>query len=243
LRLIIFDCDGTLVDSQNMICAAMEGAYAAHKLALPKRERLLSIVGLSLVEAFIDLSEGDPRFPVAGMVESYKAAFFELRQAGISMEPLYPGAQNCIETLAADPNTLLGIATGKSQRGVRRVMEHHGLLHHFSTIQTADDAPSKPHPAMIEQAMAEAGVKPQNTVVVGDTRYDIAMARAAGARAVGVSWGYHAAGTLREAGAEAVIDDFRELLPLLKQWHVPHSLKATASVIPDARSAIRDLGT
>ena len=232
MQLIIFDCDGTLVDSQHMICAAMEGAYAANGLLLPPRERLLSIVGLSLAEAFIDLSDGDPRFPVANMVESYKAAFFELRQAGSDMEPLYPGAQSCIEWLGAQDDTVLGIATGKSQRGVRRVLEHHGLLHHFTTIQTADDAPSKPHPGMVERAIAEAGAMPADTTVIGDTRFDMAMARSAGARAIGVSWGYHAADTLEEAGAEAVVDDFAALTPLLARWRV----------VPEATSSLRAKG-
>ena len=234
LQLIVFDCDGTLVDSQHMICAAMENAYAANGLPLPPRERLLSIVGLSLAESFIDLSEGDPRFPVANMVESYKAAFFELRGAGSDMEPLYPGAQRCIEMLGAQDHTLLGIATGKSQRGVRRVLQHHGLLHLFTTIQTADDAPSKPHPGMVERAMSEAGATPVETVVVGDTRFDMAMARSAGARAIGVSWGYHAVDTLEAAGAEAVIHDFAALTPLLERWRKEKEL--TSSHIRHARA-------
>jgi phosphoglycolate phosphatase len=215
LKLVIFDCDGTLVDSQHMILAAMGDAYAAHGLPMPARERALSIIGLSLIEAFTVLGEGDARFPVAGLAEHYRLAFHALRDSGGQMEPLYPGAANAVATLARRDDVVLGIATGKSQRGVRLVLGHHGLIDHFITIKTADDAPSKPDPGMVIAAMREAGVAAADTVVVGDTVYDIAMARAAGAKAIGVTWGYHARAALSEAGAAAVIEDFAALVPTL----------------------------
>jgi len=211
-KLIIFDCDGTLVDSQHMICAAMQQAYADHKIDCPPREKLLSIVGLSLTESFQRLGGGVDGFPVETMVERYKAAFFAMRQAREVLEPLYPGAREAVEELAAREDTLLGIATGKSQRGVRMVLGHYGLLQHFTTIKTADDAPSKPHPGMVLEAMREAGAVPADTVVIGDTSYDMEMARAAGAGAIGVSWGYHPVADLHAAGAHEVITDF-SLLP------------------------------
>lgn len=207
-KLVIFDCDGTLVDSQHMICAAMQQAYADHRIDCPPREKLLSIVGLSLAESFQRLSDGANGFPVETMVERYKAAFFEMRQAREVLEPLYPGAREAVEELAACKGTLLGIATGKSQRGVRMVLGHYDLLQHFSTIKTADDAPSKPHPGMVLEAMREADASPADTIVVGDTTYDIEMARAAGARAIGVSWGYHPVADLHAAGAHDVINEF-----------------------------------
>jgi phosphoglycolate phosphatase len=215
LKLVIFDCDGTLVDSQHMIVAAMSQAYAAHGIALPERERLLSIVGLSLTEAFTVLGKDDSRFPVASLAAHYKLAFHALRDAGQHMEPLYPGAADAVAALARRDDVVLGVATGKSQRGVRLVLGHHGLLECFITIKTADDAPSKPDPGMVLAAMREAGVAAADTVVVGDTVYDIAMARAAGAAAIGVTWGYHARAALREAGASLVIDDFAALVPAL----------------------------
>src|SRR5882672_4862463 len=97
LKLAIFDCDGTLVDSQHMIMAALHQAYADHHLPMPQRERLLSIIGLSLDRAFVTLGEGVPRFPVASLIARYKAAFFALRQSGNFGEPLFPGAREAID--------------------------------------------------------------------------------------------------------------------------------------------------
>jgi phosphoglycolate phosphatase len=206
-KLVIFDCDGTLVDSQHMICAAMQQAFLDHRIECPPREKLLAIVGLSLVEAFERFSEGAQRYPVETLVERYKAAFFAMRAAQTEMEPLFPGVREAVEVLAARPDILLGIATGKSQRGVRMVLGHHGLLDHFHTIKTADDAPSKPHPGMVMEAMREAGALPGDTVVIGDTTYDIEMAHAAGASAIAVGWGYHPVADLQAAGADEVIGD------------------------------------
>jgi phosphoglycolate phosphatase len=217
LKLVIFDCDGTIVDSQHMIVAAMHEAYGWHGMVMPPRAAVLSIVGLSLREAFETLGKDQPGFPVATMVERYKTAFHVMRDGEKHLEPLYPGAAEAIVSLARRDDVLLGIATGKSQRGVRAVLGMHGLLDHFITIKTAEDAPSKPHPGMVLDAMREAGVTPEDTVVVGDTVYDIAMARAAGATAVGVTWGYHEASALAEAGAYAVIDRFESLGPTLER--------------------------
>jgi len=215
VRLVVFDCDGTLVDSQHMIVAAMTKAYGALGIPLPARDVLLSVVGLSLVEAFTKLGEGVNGFPAESLAGHYRDAFHAMRAPGASIEPLYPGAADAIAELARRDGVLLGIATGKSQRGVRMVLGHHGLLDHFITIKTADDAPSKPDPGMVIAAMREAGVEAENTVVVGDTVYDIAMARAAGATGVGVTWGYHPGAALAEAGALAVIDQFENLVPTL----------------------------
>ena len=215
MKLVIFDCDGTLVDSQHMIVAAMTQAYRAHDLPLPEREVLLSVVGLSLIEAFTKLGEGTQAFPTESLADHYRDAFHAMRGPGAPVEPLYPGAAEAIAELAQRGDVVLGVATGKSQRGVRLVLGHHGLLDHFSTIKTADDAPSKPHPEMVLAAMQEAGAEPAHTVVVGDTVYDMEMARAAGASGIGVAWGYHPRAALERAGAAAVIDRFANLLPTL----------------------------
>ena len=211
MKLVIFDCDGTLVDSQHMICAAMQRAYDAHAIICPSRETVLSIVGLSLREAFEVLGRGHAAFPFDGMIEQYKQAFFDLRHSVDHQEPLYDGARATILDFAGRSDCLLGVATGKSQRGVRAILTHHGLLSHFATIKTADDAPSKPHPGMILDAMREAGAEPGDTIMIGDTTYDIEMARAAGVTSIGVTWGYHKEAALRASGADYVVHDYAEL--------------------------------
>ena len=220
LKLVVFDCDGTLVDSQHMILAAMHEVYGVHAMPVPDRETLLSVIGLSLPQAFERLGCGAADFPVASMCDAYRASFQAMRAAQMHhLEPLYPGAAAAVTALARRENVVLGIATGKSQRGVRNVLARHGLLQHFITIKTADDAPSKPDPGMVLAAMQEAGVQARDTVVVCDTVYDIAMAHAAGAAAIGVTWGYHPGAALGAAGAFALLDAFAALEPTLdKLW-------------------------
>lgn len=208
--LVLFDCDGTLVDSQHMIVAAMADAYASRNRVVPDRTRVLSIVGLSLHEAFTVLGADEPDFPVAEMVEAYRNAFVLLRDRE-PPEPMYPFARDVLDDLRGREDVLLGMVTGKAQRGVARVLAAHAMEGWFSTVQTADDAPSKPHPAMVLQAMDEMGVEPQRTVVIGDTSYDMEMAKAAGAFAIAVGWGYHAPGALLAAGADLMVERFADL--------------------------------
>ena len=219
MKLVIFDCDGTLVDSQNMIAASMEWAFKQEGLEWPGRAATLSIVGLSIPQAMLvlgpDLSD-DVRYRIG---EGYKVAFHHLRMDPDHHEPLFDGAADVVDQLNGRDDVLMGIATGKSQRGVRALLEREGWAGRFVTIQTADDAPSKPHPAMVHQAIAEAGVTADDAVVVGDTSYDIEMARAAGAGAIGVSWGYHTTDKLDAHGAHDIIDAFGELPQrLAKLW-------------------------
>lgn len=216
-RLALFDCDGTLVDSQHSICAAMETCFAEAGLDRPERERTRSVVGLSLVEAMRALlpeAEGDAH---AALASSYKRAFQALRAEGDVEEPLFDGVAELIEALAAD-GWILGIATGKSRRGLALCLEAHGLGDRFATLQTADLHPSKPHPSMIEAAMAEAGAEPQTTMMIGDTSYDMAMARAAGATAIGVAWGYHDADALIRAGAHHVATRPGDIIALTRSF-------------------------
>lgn len=233
MKLVIFDCDGTLVDSQHLIVAAMNGAFATLGRSAPSREATLSIVGLSLHEAFAVLTASDdPAIPA--LIEAYKGAFHQLRGDPAYAEPLYDGASEVIDRLGARGDVLLGIATGKSQRGVRIVLGHHGLYDRFATIQTADDAPSKPHPGMIRQAMEAVGVTPEETVMVGDTTYDIDMAHAAGVAAVAVSWGYHAVAALERARPHALVRSYGEL---------PAALEAVWSGAVAARQPVRTAET
>jgi phosphoglycolate phosphatase len=225
-RLAIFDCDGTLVDSQASICLAMETCFDAHRLAPPGREAIRRIVGLSLVEAIAQLLPQGEAALHAAMAEEYKRAYFALRTAGrIEDEPLYDGIAEAIEALDA-AGWLLGVATGKSDRGLLRVLDHHGLRHRFVTLQTADRHPSKPHPSMIEAAMADAGAAPETTVMIGDTSFDIAMAVAAGVSGIGVAWGYHEAPELSAAGAAVVLDRADQLPAWLAGQHAPLPVSA-----------------
>jgi phosphoglycolate phosphatase len=202
-RLAIFDCDGTLVDSQASICRAMEACFAEAGLAAPCRTRTRRVVGLSLVEAMrAMLPEAEHDAHVA-LAEGYKRAFQRLRGDGLAEEPLYDGVAALIDALEAE-GWLLGIATGKSDRGLKLCLERHGLAGRFVTLQTADRHPSKPHPSMIEAALAQAGAAAETSLMIGDTSFDMAMARAAGVRAIGVAWGYHDPHELTAAGADHV---------------------------------------
>jgi phosphoglycolate phosphatase len=214
LRLVIFDVDGTLVDSQAEIVAAMTLAFASENVALPERATVLSIVGLSLAEAFATLCPDAAPDQRARMVEAYKGAFMSLRADNMEMGPLFPGARVAIDALQAQDDTLLAVATGKSRRGLDKVLERHGLTGVFHSEQVADHHPSKPNPSMILTALNETGVMPQRAVMLGDTTFDMDMARAAGIKKIGVTWGYHAADLLQP---DAMIDDFAGLLGAVDQ--------------------------
>ncbi len=217
LRLVVFDMDGTLVDSQDFIMAAMQRAFGGLGVALPSRAEVLSIVGLSLEEAFARLAphlDGPAR---AQAVEMYRKGALAMRAEGADTAPLYPGARGALETLHAMDEVLLGVATGKARRGLDHVNAAHDLDGFFVTRQTADLHPSKPHPAMLHAALAETGAEAEHAVMVGDTSFDMEMGRAAGFTNIGVTWGYHDARTLRAAGADLLVDDFAALVPALRQ--------------------------
>jgi phosphoglycolate phosphatase len=214
-RLAIFDCDGTLVDSQANICAAMELCFADFGLAAPERERTRRVVGLSLVEAMQALLPDAGDILHRDLAEGYKGAFQRMRSAGEVEEPLYEGVAELIDTLDSE-GWLLGVATGKSDRGLALCLDRHGLAGRFVTLQTADRHPSKPHPSMIETALAEAGADAAASMMIGDTSYDMMMAKAAGVTAIGVAWGYHDRQELLAAGADHVADRPSEITQIVK---------------------------
>lgn len=216
IRLVVFDCDGTLVDSQHVIVAAMRAAFEAHGRAAPEAAAIREVVGLSLPVALGQLlPEGAVEAcEVRALAENYSEAFQALRRAEDFDEPLFEGARAVLDELDRR-GFVLGIATGKSRRGLLSVLEHHGLAGLFASLQTADRHPSKPHPGMLEAAMQETGCDAQETLLIGDTSYDMAMGVAAGVRAVGVAWGYHPAAALERAGAMTVLERFEQLLDLV----------------------------
>jgi phosphoglycolate phosphatase len=214
VKLIVFDCDGTLVDSQATIVTCAQAAFQAAGLAVPSAEAIRRIVGLSLVEAMHELLPEAGPATAARVAEHYREAFIAHRAGPDFHEPLFPGARERLDDLLAR-DYVLGVATGKAMRGLLAILEHHDLRSHFVTLQTADLHPSKPHPAMLLAAMAETGIPASSSILLGDTSYDMLMAMAAGVLPVGVSWGNHPVEELRAAGAAHVLATFDELNLLL----------------------------
>ncbi len=214
VRLAVFDCDGTLSDGQAAVCEAMEAAFAAAGLVRPERHHVRQTVGLSLPQAVRRIAPDAAEHQHAAVVEAYKDAFRRSRAEGTLVEPLYEGIAGLLRGLKAR-GWLLGVATGKSDRGLHSCLASHGIFELFVTLQTADRHPSKPDPSMLRSAMVDTGADPAETVMIGDTAFDMAMARAAGCRALGVAWGYHAPEELIAAGAEAVAQTPAELEELI----------------------------
>lgn len=217
LRLVLFDVDGTLMDSQDFIVEAMGRAFAAIDREAPARDEVLRVVGLASPDAITRIAPDLDAAAVAAGAAAYKAAFLALREehGGEANAPLYPGTRAALEALHAQDEILLGVATGKARRGLDHAFRVHDLDRFFVTRQTADTNPSKPNPTMVHTALAETGVVAGHAAMVGDTTYDIEMARAAGVLPIGVSWGYHPAEALMEAGAAHVLRHFDELPAML----------------------------
>jgi len=210
-QLIVFDCDGTLVDSQAVIVACAQDAFAAVGLVAPSPERIRHIVGLSLEPAMrVLLGRDDPALG-RRIATAYRDAFFARRAMPDHEEPLFPGVVETLQALA-ERGALLGVATGKTMRGLLQVLEQHSLADYFVTLQTSDLHPSKPHPAMLEAAMRETGSTADVTWIIGDTTYDIEMGRFAGCRGIGVSYGNHPVDALERAGAAHIVDRIDQLL-------------------------------
>ncbi|MDF0596344.1 HAD-IA family hydrolase [Psychromarinibacter halotolerans] len=198
LKLVIFDVDGTLVEGESHIVDAMQQAFAAHDLSRPASADVRAVIGLSVETAVARLSPDLDPATCAAVGRSYRTAFRDIRlsMGAARMNPLFPGIREVLDELAADPWTLLAVATGKSRRGLDALIEGHGLTGLFISTQTADDHPSKPDPSMIAACLADAGAEARDAVMIGDTSYDMEMARAAGVRSIGVTWGAHAADRL-----------------------------------------------
>jgi len=212
LRLVIFDVDGTLVDSQVSILASMEHAFTKAGRPVPSREAALGIVGLSLPEAMAVLAPEATKAEQLQLASDYKTGHTAHREDGAAVadHALYPGALEAIHRLN-DAGYILSAATGKSRRGLNRFLLTHGLDHIFFATQTADDAPSKPHPQMVLNCLSNTGVEAANAVMIGDTEFDMAMGRAAGCHTIGVDWGYHERDRVLRGGAHHIADRFEDL--------------------------------
>jgi phosphoglycolate phosphatase len=215
-RLAIFDCDGTLVDSGSTIYTALAETFRGRGMDVPAPAICRRVIGLSLHEAMAALLPDAAVEQHVQLAEDYKRAFMSLRVAGRVEEPLFEGVLELLDTLEAD-GWLLAVATGKSDRGLKHCLELHRIHARFTSLQTADRHPSKPHPSMVLEAIAEAGAAPETTIVVGDTSYDMAMAAAASASGIGAGWGYHAPEELLAAGAVAVAKQPLDVLKLIER--------------------------
>jgi phosphoglycolate phosphatase len=207
VKLVIFDFDGTLVDSRKLITESNRVVFGQFGLAPPSEEDSFSLVGMSLELVLQRLAGADA--PVQKMVAAYREVLPLLRAA--HAEVPFDGANELLAALAERGDVRLGIATAHASHAIVPALERFGWQGYFCTVQTADRAPSKPHPGMIFQALSEAGVKAEDAIMIGDTTFDIEMARAADVRAVAVSWGYHRPDRLRDAGAWRVVNDMGEL--------------------------------
>jgi len=215
VKLAVFDCDGTLIDSQVNILRAMRQSFDRHGLVAPADHDIRRIVGLSLVESMQMLLPQADHGLHQSLAQDYKRAFQRLRaDESLDAEPLYPGIAETLDTLRS-AGWLLGVATGKSDRGLALALAHHGISDLFITLQTADRHPSKPHPSMLWTALADAGAEPHQACIIGDTVFDMVMGANAGVRAIGVDWGYHDAHELVDAGAIGVALDAAHLQRLI----------------------------
>lgn len=200
IQLIVFDWDGTLMDSEAQIVSCLHAAIADLQLAPMDDDTVKNVIGLGLREAIDTLVPGrDDRFHRA-FVDFYREHWY---RSGSSS--LFEGARETLEYLKQQ-NLLLGIATGKARRGLERVLDETGLNGFFDATRCADEAPSKPHPKMLQELMAVLDVAPEQTVMVGDTEYDMEMATNAGTGKIAVNTGVHSAERLHRHSPLVCLD-------------------------------------
>lgn len=215
LRLIIWDVDGTLINSRAAIVRAMRGAFEATGLPYPGDAAVLSGVGLSISELFARMLPDADNNTIAALSDGYRASYYDHRVSVGSKEmaPFYDGIADVLAHFRQHDWTLMAVATGKSRRGLDAMISGHGLEGCFQSTQTADEHPSKPNPAMVLAALNETGVAADQAVMIGDTTFDLDMGRAAGTKTMGVSWGYH---PKTDLAADCIVDKVGDLIPQIE---------------------------
>ena len=209
MRLVIFDLDGTLIDSVALIVETVSDAFAAVNEPVPDEKTIRSISGITLRDAMTILAPTANDERIEEIATAYRERYRS--NAGVAREPMFKGALEALDRLQADPETILAVATGKGYKGAVTLLERHGVIGRFQSIQTPDHNRGKPDPQMIDTAIAKAGVARGQAVMIGDTVHDMRMAKAARVAAIGVTWGYHEKAELLAEGADIVIDDFADL--------------------------------
>jgi phosphoglycolate phosphatase len=212
-RLLVFDWDGTLMDSIGTIVACTQAAVRELELGDLPAERIRGTIGLGLREAIESLSPGCDERLFGRILESYRKHWHETYR---DLPLLFAGTRELLRDLAAE-GYLLAVATGKSRRGLDYALEQTGLRDLFQATRTADEAFSKPHPKMLLDVLDELGVSPRDAVMIGDTTYDLEMARSARTHAVGVCSGGHGREELLRLEPLACLDQVVDLAPWLAE--------------------------
>jgi phosphoglycolate phosphatase len=212
-KLVVFDWDGTLMDSEARIVACLRAAVTDLNLEPRTTEQYKNIIGLGLAEALQTLFPEQPASMYDALVERYRHHFLD---ADATPSRLFEGAEETVRSLA-ERGFFLAVATGKGRRGLDRVLADTGLGQWFHTTRCADETFSKPHPQMLLEIMDVLGAEPHETLMVGDTEYDMELARNAGARAMAVSYGVHRLERLLPHGPLGHIDDIRDLVPWIDE--------------------------
>lgn len=203
MRLAIFDVDGTLIDSQHLLVRSMTHAFQSEGLQPPPRRAVLDLVGVPLHQTIAILSGREDPDLQERLLDAYREAYFGGH--GAAAMPLFDGMIDVLDRLEAD-GWLLAVATGKGRRGLIAALDLHGLGNRFLAMRTADDGPGKPDPSAVGDVCDALGVPPHQSVMIGDTTFDMTAGSGAGCRCIGVTWGYHAVDLLEGSGADTIVD-------------------------------------
>jgi phosphoglycolate phosphatase len=209
LKLVIFDFDGTLVDSRPLILESHRIVFSEFRLPAPLPADSLALVGKSLDVILAELA--GPAAPILEMVKAYDLLLPRLRANPAFAERPFDGMDDLLRELGRANDTVLAIATGHRSDTIAPALQALRWAELFQSIQAADMAPSKPHPAMLLQALAATGVEAEDAIFIGDTSFDMQMAETARLRSIGVGWGHHGPERLLAAGARRVVRNVDEL--------------------------------